>query len=183
MQMRPEIQIASVIKAMKDVVIPAIDPQNKLAIEQSQLVIGLLSLLSVQLPLQYRFDRDELARLLDCARTLQGMDVNDLTGRTALDRLRSSGAAAAIVLEQCRVEPATLTSSVREMREAIGYLVKTVGATKDPSAQQNIERVVLSMSKEQLIRDRALVKMQGWEPDPAAVPDIADLLPPVSLSA
>jgi hypothetical protein len=180
MQLRPEIQIASMIKAMKDVVIPAIDPANKLAVEQSQLIIGLLSLLSIQLPLQYRFDRDELARLLDCAKGLQGVPAGDPAVKPALERLRNSGAAAAAVLEQCRVEPDSLTASVREMRAAIGALVKAVAGTKDLAAQLGIERIVLAMSKDQLIRDRSLVKMQGWEPHPAAVPDIATLLPPVS---
>jgi hypothetical protein len=68
---------------------------------------------------------------------------------------------------------------VRELREAIGALVKAVAGTKDLAAQLGIERIVLAMSKDQLIRDRSFVKMQGWEPDPAAVPDIATLLPPV----
>src|SRR5882762_103895 len=129
MQKRPEIQIASVIKAMKDVVIPAIDPANKLAVEQSQLIIGLLSLLSIQLPLQYRFDRDELARLLDCARALQGAPAGHSAAKPALERLRNSSAAAAAVLEQCRVGPDSLTASLREMREAIGALVKAVAGT------------------------------------------------------
>jgi len=180
MQMRPEIQIASVIKAMKDVVIPAIDPANKLAVEQSQLIIGLLSLLSIQLPLWYRFDRDELARLLDCARALQGAPAGHSAAKPALERLRNSSAAAAAVLEQCRVGPDSLTASLREMREAIGALVKAVAGTKDLAAQLGIERIVLAMSKDQLIRDRSLMKMQGWEPDRAAVPDIATLLPPAA---
>jgi hypothetical protein len=182
MQMRPEIQIASVIKAMKDVVIPAIDPVNKLAVEQSQLIIGLLSLLSTQLPLQYRFDRDELARLIDCAKALQDIPPGDPAAWPAFERLRTSSDAAASILEQCRVEPNSLTESVREMREAIGSLVKTVSETEDHSTQLGIERLVLAMSKDQLIRDRSFVKMQGWEPDPAAVPEITTLLRPVSSS-
>lgn len=35
MQLRSEIQLASMIKAMRDVVIPALDSGNRLAIEQS----------------------------------------------------------------------------------------------------------------------------------------------------
>ena len=42
MQMRPDIQIQSMIKALTDVVLPAVDADNKLAHEQTRLVIGLL---------------------------------------------------------------------------------------------------------------------------------------------
>jgi hypothetical protein len=71
MQMRPALQIQSMIKAMMDVVLPAVDPSNKLALEQSRLVIGMLSLMAQQLPLQFRFDCDELSRLLKLAAALQ----------------------------------------------------------------------------------------------------------------
>src|SRR5260370_38588359 len=117
MQMRPETQTAGVIKAMKDVVIPAIDPANKQAVEQSQLIIGLLSLLSIQLPLWYRFDRDELARLLDCAKALQGVPAGDAASKPALDTLRHSGAAAPPVLDQGRVAPHSPPARVRERVE------------------------------------------------------------------
>ncbi|MGQ0622999.1 MAG: hypothetical protein ACT4QA_24340, partial [Panacagrimonas sp.] len=65
MQLRSEIQLTSMLKAMKDVVIPAIDPANRLAIEQSQLIVGMLGLMQHQLPIQFKFDRDELGRLVD----------------------------------------------------------------------------------------------------------------------
>lgn len=70
MQMRPQIQLQAVIKALSDVVLAAIDPDNKLAIEQGKLSIGLLALLAQQLPMQFTFDRDELARLIATAGTL-----------------------------------------------------------------------------------------------------------------
>ena len=71
MQMRPDPQIKSVIKAMNDVVLPAVDPQNKLAQEQVRLCMGLLGLMAKQLPLQFRFDCDELARLSAYSAELQ----------------------------------------------------------------------------------------------------------------
>lgn len=176
MQMRPEIQIISVIKAMTDVVLPAIDPTNKLAVEQSQLIIGLLNLLASQLPLQFRFDRDELARLSKYATKLRVITAADSATRDALAALDASKAAAESVLEQCKLDPAALTSSVRNMREAVGIVVSTLATTTDLDNQLLAERIVIDMSKEQLLRDRSLMKMQGWEIDPTAVPDIEMLL-------
>jgi hypothetical protein len=176
MQMRPEVQIASVIKAMTDVVIPAIDPANRLAIEQSQLIIGLLSLLNTQLPLQFRFDRDELGRLLANAETLKVTPANDPGTRAALDKLAVISAAACTVLDRCTLDPVLLTQSVRDMRVAIGSVVVAAAGTADLDTQLRVEKIVLNMSKDQLLRDRSLMKMQGWETDPAALPDIEDLL-------
>jgi len=176
MQMRPEIQIASAIKAMNDVVIPAIDPANKLAVEQSQLIIGLLSLLRSQLPLQFRFDRDELGRLRGCVQLLSEISATDAGVQAALQQLAASNHAAAAVLEHCTVDPAELTDSVRALREAMGKVVSTAARTNDLAVQLRIEKLILDMSKEQLLRDRALMKIQGWEMDPAALPDIEALL-------
>ncbi|MCK9285355.1 MAG: hypothetical protein M0P39_13860, partial [Rhodocyclaceae bacterium] len=61
MDLRPALQVQTVIKAMTDVVLPAVDPNNKLAQEQARLVIGMLHLVMQRQPLMYRYDRDELS--------------------------------------------------------------------------------------------------------------------------
>ncbi|MEH6758555.1 MAG: hypothetical protein V7676_13740 [Parasphingorhabdus sp.] len=73
MQLRPEIQIKTIIKAMVDVVMPTLQPDNQLAAEQSQLIVGILQLMEKQLPVQYLFDRDELTRLTETAKTLTSL--------------------------------------------------------------------------------------------------------------
>lgn len=176
MQMRPEIQIKSIIKAIKDVVIPAIDPANQLAIEQSRLVIGMLTLMASQLPVQFRFDHDELARLVKAAESLQAIQASDKQFGDSARNLATCKARAATVLERCQADPSELTAAVREMRETIGQLVLAVTQTGTPEVQLKIERVILDLSKEQLLRDRSLMKLQGFEPDPAAIPEIASLL-------
>ena len=39
-----------------------------------------------------------------------------------------------------------------------------------------MKKATLAMSREQLLRERAWVITQGWEPDPKAVPPIEELL-------
>ena len=50
MDLRPSLQVQTVIKAMTDVVLPAVDPNNKLAQEQARLVIGMLHLVAQRQP-------------------------------------------------------------------------------------------------------------------------------------
>ncbi|NMF87117.1 hypothetical protein [Aromatoleum petrolei] len=175
MQMRPEVQIAAMIKAMKDVVIPAVAGSNKLAEEQAKLVVAMLSLMAHQLPLQFRFDRDELARLVQASAALKEVQPKEPPARAATGALIERTAEAEQVLEQCRRDPDDLRRSVHAMRAAICDVVEAF-AQSGADGQEKVESIVLAMSAEQLLRDRSLVKLQGWEPDPAAVPDIEKLI-------
>ena len=123
MQMRSEIQIIAAIKALEDVVIPAIPAENGLAAEQSRLVVAMLKLMATQLPVQFAFDRDELARLIDCGDgMLDAFDaVPGLQGAAA--DLRAARAEAASVLDGCRTGPQTLQDAVRALNGAVARAV------------------------------------------------------------
>lgn len=175
MQMRPAIQITTMLKALTDVVMPAIDPANKPAMEQAHLIKGMLALMASQLPVQFRFDCDELARLVQCARTLHAaVGANAALDATAAS-LQDQCAQAESILERA-CDPADLLASVRSLKSTIGALIGTAATSADTATQLRIEEIVLAMSREQLLRDRALMNLQGFEPDPAAIPPIAELL-------
>lgn len=176
MQLRPEIQLKSMIKAMSDVILPAVDANNKLAVEQSQLVIGMLSLMAKQLPLQFRFDCDELERLIATARTAGEIRSADTGVTAALARVAAGETAAVNLLAQARIDPNTLFEAICELRAGLGEVVTTLGSTQEEANQLRIEKIILDMSKEQVLRDRALLVMQGFERDPAALPSIESLL-------
>ncbi len=180
MQLRSEIQLASMIKAMKDVVIPAVDAKNDLAIQQAHLIVGLLNLMVHQLPMQFRFDRDEVQRLIAAAQSLSQLPTADRAIGEAAQQLEASRAAAAVVLDRCTTDPAELVTAVRDMRETLGALMSAAAGGKDAVALGAVEKVVLGLSREQLLRDRSLMLPQGWEPDPTLVPEIQSLLASVT---
>lgn len=177
MQLRPEIQIQSMIKAMLEVVLPAVDPANELAIQQAQLVVGHLSIFAQRLPLQYRYDRDALDRLVALAADLReaGADSDGALGQAAT---RGSN-----VLDRAQADPAELVQAARALTEAMDGSIRRVFSSGDEASQARVEKVTLAMSREQLLRDRAWLIMQGWEPDPASVPAIDTMIPPVSAAA
>jgi hypothetical protein len=176
MQLRYPIQIQSMIKALTDVVLPAVDPANKLAQEQSRLIIGMLTLMSKQLPLQFRFDCDELHRLVGFAQQLQEQAKGAASTRTAVAELTSQARTAAGVLERAQADPEELLGSIRSLRAAIATVVTAVSLEGDEATVAGVQQTVLSKSKDQLLRDRSWLLMQGWEPDPASVPAIETLL-------
>lgn len=176
MQLRPEVQIASMIKAMKDVVIPALGNGNKLASEQAGLIVGMLHQMNAQLPMQFRFDRDELSRLIGTTDELLALQVADGSALQALQALGGQRSSAQQVLQDCQGDPADLRTAVFALKERVCSVIDALAGSSDVDNQLKVEKIVSNMSKEQLLRDRALVKTQGWEPNPAAVPPLEELL-------
>jgi hypothetical protein len=179
MQLRPEFQIQTIIKAMMEDVIPALDQTNQLAMQSAQLTIGTLMLISQHLPLQYRYDCDELQRLLALAETLRAQAKRgDKTG-AALSALQLAGQTGQDVLQRARAEPGEILAAIRELRAAAAEMVRAVYAEGAEASQTAVGKAVLGMSREQLLRDRSWLLMQGWEPDPKSIPAIDTLLAPI----
>lgn len=176
MQMRAPIQIKSMIRALNDVVLPAVDPTNQPAQEQVQLTIAMLTLMAQQLPLQFRFDCEELARWLTVSHELRDRVHRGTDTQAPLAALAKHADAAAGTLERARATPEDVYQCVRELRAAIGELVTLAYHDGDADERKTIAAIVLDASHQQLLRDRALLLMQGWEPEPEAIPPIADLL-------
>lgn len=177
MELRPALALQSVIKAMTDVVLPAVDPHNKLAQEQSRLVIGVLGLLATRLPLLYRYECDELSRFLILADTLHSQAVGIPGTQDALVSLTAVLGAGKDVLDRARAEPAELETANFELREKIGALVSVVYSKASDAQRTTIGATVTAHAKQQLLRERAWHVTQGWESDPAALPAIESLLP------
>lgn len=179
MQMRSDSEITVMIKALEDVIIPAVDATNKLAVEQAQLVTMTLKLLQSQLPVQFRFDHDELTRLVQAAGKLRHICTGDTAVASRLQRLAAEQAEAESVLERSKVDPARLLESIRALRTSIAALVGEAGRGEAGSGFSAAEQVVMDLSKEQLLRDRAFLILTGNEIDPDAIPPIASLLPEI----
>lgn len=171
MEMRPQLQIQTIIKAIMEDVIPALDQTNQLAMQSAQLAIGTLTLISQHLPLEYRYDCDELTRLVKTADTLQD--------HAADSALADAAKTARDVLDRARAEPGEILDAIHQMRAATADTVRAVYDQGDEATQAKVQATVLAMSKEQLLRDRSWLLMQGWEPNPEAVPAIDTLLSPV----
>ena len=176
MDLRPALQVQTVIKAMTDVILPAVDPTNKLAQEQARLVIGMLHLVLQRQPLMYRYDRDELSRFLALADTLQSQ-ARDLPGaKEALHALANSVESGEDVLDRARAEPSELEMANFDLREKIGALITAIYAGTETGKLKHISDIVTAHAKEQLLRERSWLIGQGWEADPKSIPAIETLI-------
>lgn len=176
MQMTTEVQLRSAVKALTDVVLPAVDANNKLAQEQVRLVIGMLSLMGEQLPFRYRYDRDELQRLVACSAQMQASARGGESTVAAIVDLSSATQAAQRALDGAVTTPEELADCVRAMRAATGEAVTRAYRDGDPEYRGALRDLVLDLSQAQLLRERSMYLAQGWEPNPRAIPPIATLL-------
>jgi hypothetical protein len=178
MIMRYDLQIQTMIKAMVETVAPAIDPLDPLAQEQARLVIGTLMLMAEQLPLQYRFDVDDLTRMVGFADDL-GARLHTCSGplADAVSALTASAAAGRAVLSRPTVDVTYIVTAARAIRTAADHVVDVVFTDDDARAHRGeVRRVVLDWSRDEILRDRAWTRSQGFEPDVESIPPIESLL-------
>jgi hypothetical protein len=167
--------LQAAVRAMEEVVIPALDPEHPLAREQAHLVARYLALFSQRLNFIGARNRFELQRYLEIARDLQGdaRTVSAAIGE-ALDRAIADGMA---LHDEVSALPSQWQAAARELAAVLTALVRTV-STGDPIQRRRIEERVLDGSRQLLEMQRAWFLPQGWELDPDALPQIQALLGP-----
>jgi hypothetical protein len=179
MEMRPQLMLQAVTKSLIDIVIPAVSPDNKLAQEQSRLILGILQILMTRLPLAYRYDRTELDRLVALAGTLTAEGYDGSLSQEAARQLDAAKATGLDVLDRARAEPAELEDTVRAMRTAVAELIRAVHGDGEGPRAEAVRDIVFKASKEQLDRERAWVVPYGFEADASVVPPLETVLAPV----
>ena len=177
MELRPAFQIPALIKSLTDVVLPAVDPANKLAQEQGQLIVGMLALIAQRLPLQYRYDRHELGSFMTLAGELASHGAAIAEASAALAALADEVDRARALLAHAGAEPPELEAASQRLREQIGEVITAAATAPDSAALKALNRAVLSHAEALLLRERSWLAMQGWEgPAPTHLPAIETLI-------
>jgi hypothetical protein len=169
-------RLATISMALRQVVIPALPPNEVLAIEQATLCVGHLGVLSEQY--NYLADYETL-----CLAEMAGL------GRALADAANGSAGegdetlAAADALRQIVEEAGALGAPAHTRREsrnriatAIDELLMASLADGSPEFLAGSERLVVAHGKQQTLRDRAWFQHTGMDPDRAALPSIPDLI-------
>lgn len=172
MDVRSGHQLPTLIKAMTDVVLPAIDARNKLAQEQGHLVVAMLRLMEQRAPLQFRYDRADLASFLGLADQISSVAVQGAGLGPSVESLASAAAQGRDVLERARAEPSELEAANLRLRAAVGQVLQA-SAGQPPHVRDAIEAAAFAHSADLLLRERAWLAPQGWE---GASPDLPDVL-------
>ncbi|MBD0860316.1 hypothetical protein IA539_03715 [Gordonia sp. zg691] len=170
MQLRPELRIRTAIEAMKHVVIPALDPDDKLAAEQAQLVVGMLANSLDWLPVGYAFDRAELSNLASAASQMVS------ASPSSAPALARAVARAEDLLARSAADPRELTDGVRALRADLAAHVDEVYGAGDGGESHAVGRAVLDAAARETPLLRAAYIGHGFEGAPDVIPPLSDLL-------
>lgn len=150
-------RLASVVRALTEVILPHLPPEASLAQEQAQLCIGQLQILRGQIDLAPAFEREELADTI-------------ATGRALADALAGYAPAApalAAALEAASAADTMNAAAVRDYRRAVSQaieaLVTTVSASGNATDQAKLTDLVLEHEHARTQKDRAWFAPFGFD--------------------
>jgi hypothetical protein len=159
--------LRAAIKALTDVVAPALDAGNPVAREQLKLVVQFLEFHRERLPHALDRDRFELRQHLALAERLFELAPAEGLGTAIVHGRELDDAAWVRAADARRVTAALETACSAAVRRA---------AELEPSVRRPIERAVVDAAGGFLDGERAWFAPQGFEPDPAALPTLEDAL-------
>ena len=160
-----EVRLVSVLHGLRDVIIPAIKPDEALAVEQSGLILAQLSMLVSQLPYADRYHR----LCADDARATAALIVRDPAGGPA------STAAAQALAALLPGEDADPHADYLALAEGISALTTAALEDGEASWRARLDSTVLAFVCRQNRRERVWFKSAGFDPDPGELPDLATL--------
>ena len=150
-------RLASVVRALTEVILPHLPPEASLAKEQAQLCIGHLQILRAQIDAAPAFEREELADAITLARALSttttGHEKARIAMAAALDRAGAvDGHNAAEVREHCH--------AVNQASEA---LIAAVSAHGDAAEMANLTALVIGHEQSRVQKDRLWCAPFGFD--------------------
>lgn len=176
MEIRPSLMIPAMVKAMTDTVLPALDPDDKLANEQARLVVGMLQLMAARLPLLARYDRAELRHYVRLAGRVGEESRGGAKTTEAVRDLATAASEAETTLEDGAADPADVERALFDLRARVGALVRAVAEDGGERSRSAVRRTIVDASRSEIERARAWILPQGWEGNPASLPPIEQLL-------
>jgi hypothetical protein len=161
-----EVRLQSIIHGLRDVIFPAIDPNEALAAEQSGLILAQLSMLLQQMPYADRYNR--LCR--DDAHATAAAIVQNAAGGP-----RSIAAVEALTALLTGAGANDPHANYLALAGGIAGLTKAIAVDAEPQWRIRADAAVLAFASRQNRRERVWFKDAGFDPEPATLPDLATL--------
>ena len=156
-----ELRIHTMIRALTESIIPAVDLEDSLACEQANLLLGHLHVLLQHNGLEKRICDIEHADLKLLA--------------NALIDASSGGSATAAATTRLRDLP--IDADTDTLSHAIEALIIDSGIDGSEAFKRASDTLVLEHARESTRRSRIWFKSMGFDHDPGALPDIDSLFP------
>lgn len=163
-----DLQLQAAIKALTDTVAPAVDPANRMAVEQLGLAIATLAMVRGRLPLARRMARRMVADAISLAQELSAAAGEDEGGALA-----GAAARARAALDDPAADTAGLDAAAAAINGAVADLV---AASAELPHGAVVEAIVIRRSRVALELRRAWNLPAGFEPYPERLASIESQL-------
>ena len=152
--------LRAVIKALTDVIAPALDPTDPLAREQLRLAVDYLEFIRLRLDSLYGRERFELRHSLTLGDAL--LSIAELDGRTHLEVAVVHGRAA---YEKEGIDPLALRRATAHIAAAVRESIRA-NPEQDETTRRAVEATVINHSRERIAFERSLVSATRFRPLP-----------------
>jgi hypothetical protein len=166
-----ELRLTTMMKALSETVLPAVDAHNKAAVEQMHIVIGSLALLREQIDFAHWFEVEEARDMAGLIMELAALAALPPTA-SATDTARRSLALA----ERHDIRLSTLREANVDLRAMISLLIEEAAAAGDDSLFDRTQALVLAHGKRQIGRERAFVAGTNFDVFPDTLQTIEETL-------
>lgn len=152
-----ELRLSSMIRAVEDVILPAVAGHSGLAEEQAHILLGQLHLLRMQVDHVPAYERVEARSLGALARDLvQQADGGDATASSA-------GALEELLSGSDPVSPADVRAFTTAVSVAVEELLLASGRDGTDAFKASSTETVIRHGREQSMRDRSWFALTGFE--------------------
>lgn len=165
-------RIRTMNKALAEVVLPAVDPDNKAALEQLQLVMGSLALMDEQIDHGHWFEVADGQLMCDMAARIA-----ETAGQDPDESVVAAIAAFESVSQRSDARLSDIRQANIELREALFESSRDLLAGADADTAAAISRLIVEMTGEQVSRERAYVAKCGFDVFPDSLKSIPESLP------
>jgi hypothetical protein len=147
-------RLASIVRALSEVILPHLPPEASLAQEQVHLCIGHLQILRAQFDAVPAFEREELNDAIAVARDLAGAITGGEQTTAALAAMNAAVAAA---------DGSDVRGQRAAVLEAVDALVKAVSADGSRNAKASLPGVILKHETPRTLKDRQWFAPFGFD--------------------
>ena len=161
-----DVRLESILHGLRDVVFPAINPNEALAIEQSGLILAQIAMLQRQLPYSERYHR----LCLDDARATAALALQGVAGGPA-----TRSAADGLIGLLATVDIADPHAGYLELAGGIAALTTAAADDGEQGWRAQANGAILDFATRQNRRERVWFKDAGFDAAPDELPDLATL--------
>lgn len=165
------LRVKSMIRALTDVIIPAIDPVDLMAHEQAKLIIGHLHLLLSHNGWSDQYERSEATALVTLARELCETISGGNQTRAAQNRLKN-----AIERFESQTGANAAREEVSDLNKLICNLIEASAEDGEEAFRSMVFQSVIDHGRQQSLRDRSWFALLGFDSEPEVLLDIPAML-------